>query len=96
MQTALNAANQFNYTTFWYKSLLKLVKIIDFFFNSLRLDVENEAQYWRTQSYNQAWITEALTALANASATIGIYTNKVQWTDITGRSFSGGSQYPLW
>jgi len=34
-------------------------------YNLYRLDIEGGSTYWKTASYNQAWITEALQAAAS-------------------------------
>jgi len=73
-------------------------------FGSFWLDIEGGSTYWRTSTYNQQWITQALNTAQQILSTLpnngtapvlGVYTNKNEWAGIVG-SWSGASSYPLW
>ena len=61
------------------------------------LDIEGPGTYWSSSTAdNQAYLEQALAAVAAQKVHVGIYTSSSQWGPIMGSTYTGGSAYPLW
>jgi len=63
-------------------------------FSTMWLDIEG-SQYWGSQSSNQAFFADMVSAAKSHGVNVAVYTSASQWQPIMG-SYTGGSSLPLW
>uniref|UniRef100_A0A914PY73 Uncharacterized protein n=1 Tax=Panagrolaimus davidi TaxID=227884 RepID=A0A914PY73_9BILA len=63
----------------------------------LWIDVQDGDIYWElNQSFNQAFILEAVKEVEAMGLKVGIYTNKTHWEKIVGNEWNAVANKPLW
>uniref|UniRef100_A0A6B2LI18 lysozyme n=1 Tax=Arcella intermedia TaxID=1963864 RepID=A0A6B2LI18_9EUKA len=58
--------------------------------------IDVEVLNWGSQSSNQNFITEMIDQGRSLGVSMGIYTNKNNWSQIVGVNWNGASTLPLW